>query len=81
MKIVERLAAHARLETLPSVDVANRVVARLRQVAPPSVWPLALFVSATAVAAVLILIISMPLFDLFTDPWSACFASTVGILL
>ena len=80
LELVEKLAAQARLEAAPLVDVADRVIPRLRQETSSPVWPMALFASGTAAAAVLTLVICMPLIDLLTDPWSLYFASSVGVL-
>jgi hypothetical protein len=80
LKIVEKLAQQARLEPAPTLDIADKVIARLTREAPAPIWPLAVFTSATATAAVCTAIISAPLIEVHTDPWSLYLASIVSLL-
>jgi len=80
LKVVEDLSARARHEEPPTVDVSSRVVLRLRREAPTPAWPMALFASSAAVAAAVILSVSLPFFDMLTDPWSAFFVIAANVL-
>jgi hypothetical protein len=80
LKIMEDLAAHARREEPPAVDVSSRVVRRLRGEVPGSSWPLAVFASSSAVAAAVVLAVSFPSIEMLTDPWSAFFVLVANIL-
>jgi ferric-dicitrate binding protein FerR (iron transport regulator) len=74
LKTVEQLAACARMDTAFPLDVADRVIPRLRRTRRAPVWPAVTTLACVAAAAVL----TVPLLDLFTDPWSACFALFAG---
>jgi type VI protein secretion system component VasF len=79
-KILEDLAARARREESPTVDVSSRVVLRLRREAPTPAWPMVLVASSAAVAAVVVLSISLPLIEMLTDPLSAFFLMAANVL-
>ena len=79
-KIMEDLAARARREELPTVDVSSRVVLRLRREVPGSAWIMALFASSAAVTAAVVLSVSFPFFEMLTDPWSAFFVIAANVL-
>ena len=80
LKFLEGLSARARREELPRVDVSSRVALRLsREVLTPA-WPMVLFASSTAVAAAVVLIISLPLIEMLTDPLSAFFLAAINVL-
>jgi hypothetical protein len=80
LKAVEDLSARARQEEPPTVDVSSRVVLRLRREGPTPAWLMALFASSAAVVAAVILSISLPFFEMLTDPWSAFFVIAANIL-
>jgi hypothetical protein len=79
-KIVEDLSARARREKPPMVDVSMHVVSRLGREVPVPTWPMALFASSAAVAAVAVLNLSYPFFQMLTDPWSAFFVMAANVL-
>jgi hypothetical protein len=79
-KILDNLSARARREEPPRVDVSSRVVLRLSRQAPTPSWPMVLFASGTAVAAVIVLGISFPLIEMLTDPLSAFFLMAANVL-
>jgi hypothetical protein len=79
-KIMDDLAAHARREDPPSVDVSSRVVLRLRRDVPRSAWPMVLVASGVAVAAAVVLIVSFPFVEMLTDPWSAFFVIAANVV-
>jgi hypothetical protein len=79
-KNLENLSARARREETPRVDVCSRVVLRLSRQAPTTAWPFVLFASGTAVAAVVVLSISFPLFEMLTDPLSTFFLMAADVL-
>ena len=80
LKILKDLSVRAREENPPSIDVSSRVLLRLsREAAPPS-WPLALVAAGSAVAALVVLSISLPLFEMVTDPWSVFFILAANAL-
>ena len=79
-KILEDLAARARREEPPTVDVSSRVVLRLRREVSGSAWLMALFASSAAVAAAVVLSVSFPFFEMLTDPLSAFFLMAANVL-
>jgi hypothetical protein len=79
-KNLEEIASRARREKPPTVDVSSRVVLRLRGEAPTPAWPMVLFASSAAVAAVVVLSISLPLIEMLTDPLSAFFLMAANVL-
>ena len=80
LKILDDLSARARREDPPSIEVSSRVLLRLSREVPALPWPMALVASGTAVAALVVLIISLPLFEMLTDPWSVFFVMAVHVL-
>ncbi len=80
LKFLEDLSARARREEPPRVDVSSRVVLRLSQEALMPAWPVVLFASSTAVAAAVVLIISLPLIEILLDPLSAFFLTAINVL-
>ena len=80
MKNLDDLAARAREENPPSIDISSRVVLRLNQEVPAPAWPMALVASGTAVAALVVVSISLPLFEMVTDPWSVFFIMAANVL-
>ncbi len=80
MKILKDLSARAREESPPGIDVSSRVLLRLSREAPAPAWPLALVASGSAVAALVVLSISLPLFEMVTDPWSVFFILAANAL-
>ena len=80
LKFLEDLSARARREEPPRVDVSSRVVLRLSREALTPAWPMVLFASSTAVAAAVVLIISLPLIEILTDPLSAFFLMAINVL-
>ena len=79
-KFMEDLSARARREEPPRMDVSSRVVLRLSREALTPPWPMVLFASSTAVAAAVVLIISLPLIEILTDPLSAFFLMAINVL-
>ena len=78
--IVESLATQARREPLPRVDVANRVIPRLRRPpAAPVSW-MAAIASGAVLAAVATTVAVLPVIDFFTNPLNAYLLSAVGWL-
>ncbi len=77
LKILKDLSARAREENPPSIDVSSRVLLRLSRKTTAPAWSMAstmaLVASGSAVAALVVLSISLPLFEMVTDPWSAFF--------
>ena len=80
LKILDGLSARARREEPPSIDVSSRVLLRLDREIPAPAWPMALVASGTAVAALVVLSISLPLFEMVTDPWSVFFIMAANVL-
>jgi hypothetical protein len=80
LKILEELSARARREDPPRVDISRRVVIRLKGEVPASAWPMALIASSAAVAAAVVLNMSMPLIEMLIDPWSVFFVMAVNAL-
>jgi hypothetical protein len=80
LKILDDLSARARREDPPSIDISSRVLLRLSREARAPAWPMALVASGTAVAALVVLSISLPLFEMLTDPWSVFFVMAANVL-
>lgn len=82
-KTVENIGVLARKEPVPAIDVSHQVISRLVQVETETVawWPPALFAGGTAVAACAAFWAGLPLMELFTDPWSALMASSLGLFI
>jgi hypothetical protein len=68
LKSIEKVAARARQETPPSVDVSQRVIRRLSLEAPAPYRPLLIFTFVSIAAAVVAILLSIGLFDSMTDP-------------
>jgi hypothetical protein len=80
LKILKDLSARAREENPPEIDVSSRVLLRLSRETPAPAWPMALVASGSAVAALVVLSISLPLFEMVTDPWSVFFILAANAL-
>jgi hypothetical protein len=80
LNILKDLSARAREENPPGIDVSSRVLLRLSREAPAPAWPMALVASGTAVAALVVLSISLPLYEMLTDPWSVFFIMAANVL-
>ena len=84
LRILKDLSARAREESPPNIDVSSRVLLRLRGEVPAPAWPMAsamaLVASGSAVAALVVLSISLPLFEMVTDPWSVFFILAANAL-
>jgi hypothetical protein len=80
LKKMDDLAARARRETPPGLDVSSRVLLRLNRVAPAPAWPMALVASGTAAAALMVLGFTLPLYEMLTEPWSAFFVMAANSL-
>ena len=70
LKILIDLSARAREESPPSRDVSSRVLLRLSRKTTAPAWPMVLVASGSAVAALVVLSMSLPLLEMVTDPWS-----------
>jgi hypothetical protein len=80
LKILEELSARARREDPPRVDISRRVVTKLKGQVPASAWPMALIASSAAVAAAVVLNMSIPLIEMLIDPWSVFFVMAANAL-
>jgi hypothetical protein len=80
LKILEDLSARARREEPPAVDVSSRVVFGLHREAPSPIWPMVLIASSAAVAAAVVLSVSVSMIEMLTDPWSAFFMIAANVL-
>ena len=80
LKILKDLSRRAREENPPSIEVSSRVLLRLSRKTTESAWPMALVASGSAVAALVVLSISLPLFEMVTDPWSVFFILAANAL-
>ena len=79
-RFLENLAANARTEDTPVVDVSSRVLLRLSRETRPVVWPWAVFASSVSACAVIALVSSLPFISLITDPFSALFLAAEKVL-
>lgn len=80
LKILEDLSIKARRESPPSIDVSPRVLLRLKGEVPGPAWPLAFVASGAAVAALAVLSISLPLYEMLMEPWSVFFVMAANSL-
>jgi hypothetical protein len=80
LKILEDLSIKARRESPPSIDVSARVLLRLKGEVPGPAWPLAFVASGAAVAALAVLSISLPLYEMLMEPWSVFFVMAANAL-
>jgi len=80
LKILKDLSVRAREENPPSIDVSSRVLLRLNRKTTAPTWLMALVASGSAVAALVVLSISLPLFEMVTDPWSVFFILAANAL-
>ncbi|HSR10221.1 MAG TPA: hypothetical protein VLS90_02165 [Thermodesulfobacteriota bacterium] len=80
LKILDTLSARARQEEVPKIDVASQVIFRLSRQAPAPAWPMVLAASCTAVAAAVVLGISLPVAEILNDPLSAFFLLASNVL-
>ena len=71
LKMVEKLAARAREQKPPSVDVADGVIQRIRQGEEPGFNPLMVFAAGSLASAAGVAVFSASLLYTITDPlWS-----------
>lgn len=80
LRTVDVLSARARMEDTPVVDVSSKVLYRLAREVPTPVWPMGIFATASSLAAAVVLGFISPLFELFSDPWSALFLTAANVL-
>lgn len=80
LKILEDLSVRARRDLAPEIDVSARVLSRLRGEVPGPAWSMAFVVSGAAVAALAVLIVSLPLYEVLTEPWSIFFVMAANFL-
>jgi hypothetical protein len=71
MRQFELLAAIARNEAPPAVDVTHRVLATLRAEEAAFEGPLVLFAAGSAAAATAVFALSLPLLFTYLDPLGA----------
>lgn len=79
MENVERLAARARQESVPAVDVAGRVLYRIREARRPMERRLAVFALGSLVAAAAAMVLVLPLITTFMDPLAAFLQQSADI--
>ena len=80
LKILEDLSVRARRDLPAEIDVSARVLSRLRGEVPGFAWPMAFVASGAAVAALAVLIISLPFYEMLTEPWSVFFVMAANAL-
>lgn len=78
---VENLAAHARTERIPDVDVARAVFRRLRHDRRPADRGLAILTAGAFAAAVAVAIFSFPNFAEALDPLAMMMETTASSLI
>ena len=76
---VERLAAVARGEGVPAVDVAARVLHRVRQAGRPAERRLAVFALGSLAAAAAAMVMVVPLISTLMDPLAAFLQQSADI--
>ena len=78
---VESLAAHARTEIIPDVDVSRAVLRRLRNDRRPADRGLAILTASAVAAAVVIAVFSFSDFAGALDPLAMMMETTVSSLI
>jgi hypothetical protein len=78
----ETLAARARDETGPRIDVTARVMDQLRRraVAPAADWPLRLFSALSAAAAATVLVLAVQSWMVAVDPLNGLFDTLTMVM-
>jgi hypothetical protein len=79
MEAVERLAAQARRAEAPNVDVAGRVLYRIREAARPAERRLAYFAVGSLAAAAAAMVLVLPLISTVMDPLAAFLQQSADI--
>ena len=80
VQVLKDLSARARQEDPPRVEVSREVILRLGREIPASAWPMKLAAFGAAVAALLVLGLSLPFIEMLTDPMSAFFVTAIHVL-
>ena len=80
LQMLRDLAARARQDDPPRVEVSQRVILRLGEEIPVSAWPMKLVAFGGAVTALIVLAISLPFIEMLTDPMSAFFLMAANVL-
>jgi len=79
LDVVARIAARARMETAPTVDVSFAVLRRLRGVDAPTYDRTLYWLTAAAVAAATVIaVIALPELGSATDPLAVYFEANVS---
>ncbi|MFC1572721.1 hypothetical protein ACFL6M_03890 [Candidatus Eisenbacteria bacterium] len=76
LKHLDKIAARARGEQPPRVDVSERVVTHLLQRQPRVDRPLLVFALGSVAAAIVVALITIPLLNSVSDPLWALFQPT-----
>lgn len=79
LEAVERLAARARQEDVPAVDVAGRVLYRIRDARGPVEPRLAVFALGSLAAAAAAMVLVLPLISTLMDPLAAFLQQSADI--
>ncbi len=79
LEILDNLAARARREEAPRIDVARKVILRLHEGRRSERRPLALFAMGSLVAAAVAMVLVLPLVNVLTDPLAAFLQQTTDI--
>lgn len=79
LEIVVRLSARARREEAPRVDVARRVLYRIREGQRPQERPLAVFAIGSLAGAAVAMVVVTPLVNVLMDPLAAFFQESADI--
>ena len=79
LKTVERLAAKARQEEVPRVDVGSQVLYRIREARRPVERRLAFFAAGSFAAATAAMVLVLPLINTLMDPLAAFLQQSADI--
>ena len=78
---IERLAARARQEAPPPVNVTRQVIHRLETYPVRRDWTLPLLTAGSLVAAAIITVIGVSIFNALTDPLAPLFEIAANVSL
>lgn len=72
--MIEKIVIIAKKESIPEIDVADRVMARLQSISPePSLKPMGIVATFSAIAASIIMGLAIYSYKEQTNPWYSFF--------
>lgn len=81
LKDIDDLAAQARKEAAPEIDVTRQVLYQLQSVPPARDWALPLLTASSLITASVVAFIGISIFKALNDPLAPLFELAVNIPL